>query len=157
MSLDSFFRPKSVAIVGASRQVGKVGFEILSNMISDGYEGKIFPVNPKVESIQDLKCFPDLKSIGEVAELVIIIIPARFVAGVMEECVRVGAKAAIIITAGFKEVGDEGRKHIVIFAESDALDIELAFWMMDARPAAVKLANRTRRFDARSTLTARDT
>lgn len=110
MSLDSFFRPESVAIVGASQQVGKVGFEILSNMIRDGYAGKIFPVNPKTETMQGLKCFPDLESIGDVPELVIIIIPAKFVAGIMKQCVRVGAKAVIIITAGFKEVGDEGRK-----------------------------------------------
>jgi len=110
MSLGSFFRPESVAIVGASQQAGKVGFEILSNMIRDGYDGKIFPINPKVDTIQGLKCFSALESIGEVPELVIIIIPAKFVAGIMEQCVRVGAKAAIIITAGFKEVGDEGRK-----------------------------------------------
>ena len=110
MSLESFFRPKSVAVVGASRQKGKVGYEILTNMVSSGYEGKVFPVNRSAETIEGLKCYPDLTSIGETPELVIIIIPARFVLGIIEECAKVGTKAVIVITAGFKEIGEEGRK-----------------------------------------------
>lgn len=110
MSLQSFFGPKSVAIIGASRQKGKVGYEILTNLVMGGYAGKIFPVNPKADEIEGLKCYPDLPSIGETPELVIIIVPAPFVAGVLEECARVRVKSAIIITAGFKEVGPEGKK-----------------------------------------------
>jgi acetyl coenzyme A synthetase (ADP forming)-like protein len=110
MSLTSFFNPKSVAIVGASRQKGKVGYEILANLVAGGYEGKIFPVNPKADSIDGLKCYPDLAAIGAAPELAIIIVPAQFVPAVMEECVRVRVKSAIIITAGFKEVGPEGKK-----------------------------------------------
>jgi acetyl coenzyme A synthetase (ADP forming)-like protein len=110
MSLESFFSPKSVAIVGASRQKGKVGYEILTNLVAGGYKGKIFPVNPKADEIDGLKCYPDLTSLGEVPELVIVIVPARLVPGVMEECVRVRVRSAIIITAGFKEVGPEGKK-----------------------------------------------
>ncbi len=110
MSLKNFFNPKSVAIVGASRQKGKVGYEILSNMISAGYQGKIFPVNPKADSIEGLKCYPDLESIGEVPELVIIIVPAKIVPTIMRECAKVKVKSVIIITAGFKEVGKEGRQ-----------------------------------------------
>jgi acetyl coenzyme A synthetase (ADP forming)-like protein len=110
MSLQSFFGPKSVAIVGASRQKGKVGYEILTNLVAGGYPGKIFPVNPKAEEIEGLKCYPDLASIGETPELVIIIVPAPFVAGVLEECAKIRVKSAIIITAGFKEVGPEGKK-----------------------------------------------
>jgi len=110
MSLQSFFNPESVAIVGASRQKGKVGYEILTNMVAGGYPGKIFPVNPKADEIEGLKCYPDLSSIGETPDLVIIIVPAPFVASVMEECAKVRVKSAIIITAGFKEVGPEGKK-----------------------------------------------
>jgi acetyltransferase len=72
MDLDSFFNPKSVAIVGASRQKGKVGYEILSNMVGAGYEGQIFPVNPRAEEIEGLRCFADLESIGEAPELAIV-------------------------------------------------------------------------------------
>ncbi len=110
MGLESFFNPKSVAIVGASRQKGKVGYEILANMIAGGYAGEIFPINPNTESIEGLKCFPDLKSIGRVPDLVIIIVPAKYVAGVMEECGKIRVRSVIIITAGFKEVGKEGRE-----------------------------------------------
>ena len=110
MSLESFFNPKSVAIVGASRQKGKVGYEILTNMLDAGYEGSIYPVNPKAETIEGLKCYPDLKSIGDCPELVIIIIPARFVPDQIKQCASVGVKAVIIITAGFKEVGQDGNK-----------------------------------------------
>jgi acetyltransferase len=110
MSLQSFFSPKSVAIIGASRQKGKVGYEILTNLVAGGYEGKIFPVNNKTDEIDGLKCYPDVASIGETPELVIIIVPAQYVPSVMEECAKVRVKSAIVITAGFKEVGPEGKK-----------------------------------------------
>jgi len=109
MSFESFFNPESVAIVGASRQRGKVGYEILMNMIEAGYPGKIFPVNRNADEIEGLKCYPDLASIGQVPELAILVIPAKIVPEVMEQCVKIGTKSVIIITAGFKEVGKEGK------------------------------------------------
>ena len=110
MSLENFFSPQSVAIVGASQKKGKVGYEILTNMIGGGYKGTIFPVNHKAESIEGLKCYQDLESIGEVPDLVIIIVPANVVLSIMKQCVTIGAKSVIIITAGFKEVGEKGRE-----------------------------------------------
>lgn len=110
MSLESFFNPRSVAIVGASRQKGKVGYEILVNMITAGYKGKIFPVNPKADTIEGFKCYHDLESIGQVPELVIIIVPAEVVPAVMQQCSKLKVKSVIIITAGFKEVGQQGRR-----------------------------------------------
>ncbi|MBN2590275.1 MAG: acetate--CoA ligase family protein [Sedimentisphaerales bacterium] len=109
MSFESFFNPKSVAIVGASSQKGKVGYEILSNMISAGYGGKLYPVNNKADEIEGLKCYPDLESIGSVPELVILVIPAKIVPMIMQQCAKLGTKSVIIITAGFKEVGKEGK------------------------------------------------
>ncbi|MEN6577055.1 MAG: acetate--CoA ligase alpha subunit [Phycisphaerales bacterium] len=110
MSLQTFFNPKSVAIIGASRQKGKVGYEILINLIAGGYPGKIYPVNPKADEIEGLKVYPDLPSIGETPDLVVIIVPAQFVPGMLEECAKVHVKSVVIITAGFKEVGPEGKK-----------------------------------------------
>ena len=110
MSLDLFFDPKSVAVVGASRQKGKVGREIVVGLVSGGFPGKIFPVNPNAEEVEGLPCHPDLKSIGTVPDLVVIVVPPKFVASVMKECAAVGVKAAIVITAGFKEIGAEGRQ-----------------------------------------------
>ncbi|MGA2093357.1 MAG: acetate--CoA ligase family protein [Sedimentisphaerales bacterium] len=97
-------------MVGASRQKGKVGYEILRSMLEAGYEGKIFPVNPQADTIEGLKCYPDLKSIGQTPDLVIIVVPAKAVSAVMQDCGAIGTKAVVIITAGFKEVGEEGRK-----------------------------------------------
>jgi acetyl coenzyme A synthetase (ADP forming)-like protein len=110
VSLEKFFNPQSIAIVGASRQKGKVGYEILSNIIVAGYEGEIFPINPKADTIEGLRCYPDLQSVGKAPDLVIIIVPAKLVPAVMQQCVKVGAKSVIIITAGFKEVSEEGRE-----------------------------------------------
>ncbi|MBA7621681.1 Peptidyl-lysine N-acetyltransferase Pat [subsurface metagenome] len=110
MGFESFFNPKSVAIVGASRQKSKVGYEILANMMGAGYKGKIYPVNPQADTIEGLKCYPDLESIQQVPELVIIVVPAKIVPAIMQQCVKVGTRAVIIITAGFKEVSKEGRE-----------------------------------------------
>ena len=110
MSLDKFFNPESVAIVGASRHEGKVGYEVLTNLIRAGYEGKIFPVNPNADTIEGLKCYATIESIGQTPDLVIIVVPAKIVPAVMKQCARVGVKSVIIVTAGFKEVGPEGRE-----------------------------------------------
>lgn len=110
MSLEKFFNPDSVAIVGASASEGKVGYEILKNMVKAEYKGKIFPVNNKAEEICGLKCYPDLESIGQMPDLVLIILPAPIVPSIMEQCAKIGVKSVIIITAGFKEVGEKGRK-----------------------------------------------
>jgi acetyltransferase len=99
-----------VAIVGASQQKGKVGHEILMNMVQAGFPGKVFPVNKKAETIAGLTCYPNLKAIGEVPDLVVIVVPAKVVPVVVNECARLGVKAIVIITAGFKEVGKEGRR-----------------------------------------------
>jgi acetyltransferase len=109
MSLEKFFNPKSVAIVGASRQRGKVGYEILSNTIEAGFKGKIFPVNPNADEIDGVKCFPDLQSIGQIPDLVIIVVPANAVPAVMQQCANAGVQSVVIITAGFREVGKEGK------------------------------------------------
>ena len=110
MGLETFFNPKSIAIVGASEKKGKVGYEILSNVIGAGYGGKIFPVNHKAETVQGMKCYPDLGAIGQVPELVVIVVPAKVVPEIMRQCAKVGAKSVIIITAGFKEVGKKGKE-----------------------------------------------
>ena len=110
MSLETFFNPKSVAIVGASQKKGKVGYEILTSMIGAGYRGEIFPVNHKARSIEGLTSYPDLESIGQVPDLVIIVVPTKGVRVVMQDCAKIGVKSVIIINAGFKEIGKEGRE-----------------------------------------------
>ena len=108
MSLEHVFNPASVAIVGASRQPGKVGFEILSAVVQGGYPGHVFPVNPKAEEILGLRCYADLASIGEAPDLAVVVVAAKRVPAVMQECARCGVKAVIIVSSGFKESGSEG-------------------------------------------------
>ena len=110
MSMESFFDPQSVAVVGASRQQGKVGHEIVASLVRDEFPGKIFPVNPKADEVEGLPCHPDLPSIGIVPDLVVIVVPPKIVPAVMRECAEVGVGSVIIITAGFKEVGEQGRE-----------------------------------------------
>jgi len=110
MSLKSFFEPESIALVGASRQEGKAGREILANLIAGGFEGEIYPVNPKADEVAGLRCYPKLAAIGRTPELVVIAVPAKAVPAVMRECAETGVKSVVIITAGFREVGREGRE-----------------------------------------------
>jgi acetyltransferase len=110
MSLEKFFNPSSVAIVGASQTPGKVGYEILVNMIKAGYPGKLFPVNNKAKVMEGLPCYPDLSSIGQTPDLVVIVVPASAVPPIMRECAKIGVKSVVVITAGFKEVGPEGKE-----------------------------------------------
>ncbi len=110
MNLASFFEPRSVAVVGASRQKGKVGHEIVANLLGGRFKGEIYPVNPKAAEIEGLRCYADLKSIGQIPDLAVIVVPAGAVADVIRQCAAVGVKQVIVISAGFKEVGEEGRK-----------------------------------------------
>ena len=107
--LKNFFSPRSVAVVGASRAVTKVGYTVLDNLIKDGFKGPIYPINPKAESILGRKAFPNLQAVGAPIDLAIIVVPARFVSSVLDDCHTADIPCASIITAGFKETGVEGR------------------------------------------------
>ena len=106
--LESFFEPRSVAVIGASRESGKVGHDVLQNLIRYGFKGKIYPVNPKAKDILGLPCFPSVRDVPGEVDLAVIVVPARFALGVIEDCAARKVPAVIIITAGFKEVGREG-------------------------------------------------
>jgi len=108
--LTALFCPKSVAIVGASRTPEKVGAIVLKNIISSGFTGKIYPVNPNADQIGSLACFKDTAGLPEVPDLAVIAIP---VPGALEALTQVGEKGiknAVIFSAGFKEIGEEGKK-----------------------------------------------
>ncbi len=108
MVLKSFFEPSSVAVVGASREPGKLGHEVLRNIIEAGYKGKLYPINPKANEMLGLKCYPSVKDVPDEVELAVIIVPARFVSSVVADCGANGVKAAIVISGGFGEVGPAG-------------------------------------------------
>ena len=108
MSLDQFFTPRSVAIVGASRKIGKVGYEILAGLQKAGFEGDIYPVNPTADEIMGLRSYPDLKAIGSTPDLVVIVVAAKHAIKVMQDCADIGTKSVIVVASGFKEAGPDG-------------------------------------------------
>jgi acyl-CoA synthetase (NDP forming) len=101
-----FFNPASIAVVGASQR--KTGFQIIQNLLY-GYRGKIYPVNPNYQEVENLPCFPSVEDLPEPAELAIILVPAPAVPSVLEACVRKGIFRAMIESAGFAEVGEAGK------------------------------------------------
>lgn len=107
-SLDAVFSPKSVAVVGASNDPTKWGGTILTNMMSGGFPGAIYPVNPRSENIFGLPAFPSLSDLPEVPDLVMVAVPARLVPDVIEECASLGVRAVVVISSGFSEVSEEG-------------------------------------------------
>jgi len=106
--LDAIFAPKNVAVIGATEKVGSVGRTILWNLISSPFGGTVFPVNPKRPSILGIKAYPNIATVPAKVDLAVIVTPAASVPGVISECVDAGVKAAIIISAGFKEIGPAG-------------------------------------------------
>jgi acetate---CoA ligase (ADP-forming) len=106
--LSSLLYPASVAVFGASRTPGKVGYEVVANLKKAGFEGAIVPVNPTADEILELPCFPNLKAYGKPIELGVIAVPTKMVRSAVEDAIHGGAKAIVVITAGFKEVDEEG-------------------------------------------------
>lgn len=108
--LDIIFSPKSVALIGATEREGSVGRTILWNLMTNSFGGTIFPVNPKRSSVMGIKAYSSIGDIPEPVDLAIVVTPARTVPGLIRECVDAGVKGAIVISAGFKEIGPEGVK-----------------------------------------------
>ncbi len=108
--LDNFFNPKSIAVIGASRTPGKVGYDILKNLIQYGYQGVVYPINPEASEILGLKAYPSILEAPNEVGLAVIAVPPQRVSEVVTQCGKKGIDAAVIITAGFRESGSEGTK-----------------------------------------------
>ena len=106
--LESLLYPKTVAVIGASRTPGKVGHEIVANLMESRFAGQIVPVNPSSDQVLGLTCYGDLKTYGSTVDLSVIAVPIPAVRAAVESSIQAGAKAVVVITAGFKEVGPEG-------------------------------------------------
>src|SRR5215471_3166697 len=108
-SLDRFFRPSSVALIGATEQEGSVGRSILSNLTVAPFKGTVYAVNPKRSNVLGLPCYPHIGAVPGKVDLVVIATPARTVPAIVRECAEAKIKAAVIISAGFREAGERGR------------------------------------------------
>lgn len=109
-TLKALFAPRSVAVIGASTKPDSLGRVVFKNILFYGYTGVVYPVNPKAHSILGVKAYPSVLDIPDEIDLAVIIVPAAAVAQVLDECGRKGVRAAVVISAGFKEIGEEGAR-----------------------------------------------
>lgn len=109
-SLQPIFSPKTVAVIGATEKQGSVGRTVIWNLISSPFGGTVYPVNPKRPNILGIRAYPSIKDVPDQIDLAVIVTPAPTVPAIIEECVDAGVKGAIVISAGFKEVGPEGAR-----------------------------------------------
>lgn len=123
--LEHLIRPRTVAVVGASREPTKIGHVILRNIIENGFpRERVFPINPNVDEVLGLKCYPSLKDVPSEVDLVVIVVPASIVPRIVEDCVEKGVKFAAIISSGFKEVGNvEAERKVVEIAKRGGVRI----------------------------------
>src|SRR6266581_3281294 len=106
--LGMFFAARNVAVIGATENPSSVGRTVLWNLISSPFGGAVFPINPKRSSVLGIRAYPNIRSIPEAADLAVIVTPARVVPEVIRDCVAAGVRGAVVISAGFKEIGPEG-------------------------------------------------
>ncbi|HKB70170.1 MAG TPA: acetate--CoA ligase family protein [Thermoanaerobaculia bacterium] len=106
--LDAVFRPRSIAVVGASTRPQSIGGNLLSNLFRSGFTGKIFPINPHASVLHSVKCYASVRDVPDEIDCAIVSVPKEHVLAVVAECARKGVRGLVVITAGFKEVGPEG-------------------------------------------------
>lgn len=131
-NLNYFFTPQSVAVIGASSNPNKLSFGIIRNLIQYGYKGKVYPINPKSDQILEHPCFPDILAVPGQVDLAVIVLPANTIPGILKDCGQKGVKACIIISGGFKELGEDGKAR-----ETQLMEIAEQFGMRIIGPNCV--------------------
>lgn len=109
-NLDKIFDPHRVAVIGASDSPSSVGYTVLRNLVGSGFRGVVYPVNPKRESVQGIHAYPDIPSLPHAPDLAVVCTPAPSVPGIVRACGEAGTRGMVIISAGFREIGAEGKK-----------------------------------------------
>ena len=112
--MNRLFKPQSIAVVGASNQVGKIGHTVVKNLLESQYDGKIYPINPKDAEVQGLKAYKSVLEVPEDIDSAVITVPASLVEQVVEECGKKGIGGLIIITSGFSEVGHRDLENRIV-------------------------------------------
>ncbi len=108
--LDKIFRPERVAVIGATDRPGSVGRTVLHNLVTAGFGGVVYPVNPKREAVHGIQAYPDIASLPRTPDLAVVVVPAAQVPGVVRECGEAGVMGLVILTAGFREAGEAGHQ-----------------------------------------------
>ncbi len=120
MNLQDMISPRSAAVLGASNKEGSVGNAVMVNILNGRFTGKVYPVNPSRDEVLGLKCYSSILGISDDVDLAVIITPSKTVPQLMENCGKKGVKCTVIISAGFKESGEEGRlleEHVAAIAK----------------------------------------
>jgi len=107
-SLTPILRPRAIAVIGASRQPATIGWQILDNLLANGFKGPVYPVNPKATAIHSIPAYPSVDVLPDGVDLAVIVVPKEHVTEVARQCIARGIKGLVVISAGFKEVGGEG-------------------------------------------------
>jgi acetyl coenzyme A synthetase (ADP forming)-like protein len=107
-TLDPILRPRSIAVIGASRDPHTIGWHILDNLLRNGFHGPVYPVNPKADAIHSIQAYPSIAAVPEPVDLGVIVVPKEHVIPVVRECIESGVRGLVVISAGFKEVGGSG-------------------------------------------------
>lgn len=108
-NLDKIFKPQRVAVIGATDEPSKVGYTVLRNMVTGGFQGVVYPVNAKREAVQGIQAYPDVASLPRPADLAVICTPSKTVPGLIHDLGIAGTRGVVVISAGFREMGKEGR------------------------------------------------
>ncbi len=108
--LDPLFSPKTIAVFGAGEKTESVGYRVFRNLIQAKFKGELFPINPEYEKVQDHKCYSKIADIDSNIDLAVIATPAKTVVGIIRQCGEKGVKAAVVLTAGFREIGPAGAR-----------------------------------------------
>jgi acyl-CoA synthetase (NDP forming) len=162
-SLNPILRPKSIAVVGASRDPNTIGWHILDNLLRNGFRGPVYPVNPKADAIHSVQAYPSIAAVPGPVDLGVIVVPKEHVIPVVRECIDAGVRGLVVISAGFKEVGGSGidrerelaalvRKHGIRMVGpncmgviNNAVDISMNATFAPASPPAGPVGARLRR------------
>ncbi|NJP07114.1 MAG: CoA-binding protein, partial [Chloroflexaceae bacterium] len=107
--LEAIFVPQSVAVIGASPNTARLGHQVLRNIVENGYQGRIYPIHPTAEQVLNHRAYPSVLNVPDPIDLAVVVVGSEYVLAAVEECGQKGIKGLIIITAGFKEVGGEGK------------------------------------------------
>jgi predicted CoA-binding protein/L-amino acid N-acyltransferase YncA len=130
-SVQRLLRPQSVAVVGASRQPGTIGHEVVRNLLAGGFQGPVYPVNPAATYVRSVRAYPDILAVPEPVDLAVVAVPARAVRDVVAQCGEKGVGGLVVISAGFAEAGQDGAA-----AERDLVRLAHACGMRISGPTA---------------------
>ena len=140
--LKTIMQPESVAVIGASNRMLNMGTTLLNNILAFGFKGQVYPVHPKSEEVLGLKAYPYVSEIPVVPDLALVVVPPRVVAQVMKACGEKGIRHAIIISGGFKELGQEGKQ-----LEDELLSVAKRYRIRFMGPNCIGVVNPSHRFN----------